>query len=46
MALEITLSVLVCSDVSLANIFPIDYLKSMSMFITMGYAETFLDLKK
>ena len=46
MAQEIMLSVLAHSEVSLANILPIDYFKCMSMYITMGYTETFLDLRK
>ena len=46
MAQEIILSVLAHSEVSLANILPIDYFKCMSMCITMGYTETFLDLRK
>ena len=46
MALEVMLSVLAHSDVSVANILPADYFKCMSMCITKGYAETFLDLRK
>ena len=46
MALELMLSVLTHSDVSLANILPADYFKCMSICITKGYAETFLDLRK
>ena len=45
-ALELMLTVLAYSDVSLANILPIDYFKCMLMYIAKGYAETFLDLKE
>ena len=46
MAPELILIVLAHSAVSLANILPIDYLKSMSICITKGYAETCLHLRK
>ena len=46
MALELMLCVLAHSDVSLTNILPVDYFKCMSMCITKGYVETFLDLSK
>ena len=45
-ALDLMLNVFAHSDVSLANILPIDYFKCMSMCNTTGYAETFLDLRK
>ena len=45
MALELILSVLVHSAVSLETILSIDYFKSMFMCITKGYAET-LHLRK
>ena len=46
MALDLMLNVLAHSDVLLANILPIYYFKCMSMGNTIGYAETFLDLRK
>ena len=46
MVLELMLSVLAHSDVSLADILPADYFKCMPMCITKVYAETFLDLRK
>ena len=45
-ALELMLSVLAHCAISLENIVPIDYFKSMRMHITKGYAETFLHLRK
>ena len=45
-ALELMLSLLAHSDVSLANIHPIDYFKCISMCITMDNAEVFYSLKK
>ena len=42
MALELMLSLLAHSDVSLANMLPINYFKCMSMSITLDCAETFL----
>ena len=46
MALELMLSVLASSAISLEIILSIDYFKSMRMHITKGYAETFLHLRK
>ena len=46
MDLELMLSVLGHFDVSLANILTADYFKCMSIYITKGYVETFLDLRK
>ena len=40
MALELMLSMLAHSAVLLENILPIDYIKSMPMCTTKGYAET------
>ena len=46
MALGPMLSMLAHSAVSLENIIPIDYFKSMPMCIINGNAETFLHLRK
>ena len=45
MSLELKLSVLAHSDVLLANVLPIYYFKYTSMGNTVGYAQTFLDLR-